>query len=95
MTQNCFVKDGIYVFGLARVERVRFPERLNGFPGSGPGVRPITNDTDIPSSNAGLRATNDLGICARMTEGIATRVSYRTEFNDSPDPGAKNMENTR
>ncbi len=138
---NYYVNDQFYVFGLARVERDRFPEKLEGFLGFGPGVRVInnettawrlqagpgvryqeldggpavteeavlassrfhhkftdtiflTNDTDILSSNAGLLATNDLGVSFRMTEGLATRVSYRTEFNDSPAPGAKNTDNT-
>ncbi len=138
---NYYMNDQFYLFGLARVERDRFPEKLEGFLGFGPGFRLInnettawriqagpgiryqeldggpstteeavmassrlyhkftdtiflTNDTDILSSNAGLLATNDLGVSFRMTEGLATRVSYRTEYNDSPAPGAKNMDNT-
>jgi putative salt-induced outer membrane protein len=29
-----------------------------------------------------------------MTEGLATRVSYRTEYNDNPAPGTLDLDNT-
>ena len=54
----------------------------------------VTNDTDLLNSKAGLLATNDFGVSFQMTEGLATRVSYRTEFNDSPAPGTKKTDNT-
>ncbi len=138
---NYYVNDQFYVFGLARAERDKFPERKEGFIGFGPGVRLIntettawrvqagpgvryqklgtdpstteaavmgssrvyhkftdtifvTNDTDLLKSKVGLLATNDFGISFQMTDGLATRVSYRTEYNDSPAPGTKKTDNT-
>lgn len=54
----------------------------------------VTNDTDLLNSKAGTLATNDFGVSFKMTEGLATRVSYRTEYNDSPAPGSKKTDNT-
>lgn len=54
----------------------------------------LTNDTDILNSKAGTLMTNDFGISFRMSEGLATRVSYRTEYNNKPAPGVKKSDNT-
>ncbi|MDO9527379.1 MAG: DUF481 domain-containing protein [Gemmobacter sp.] len=54
----------------------------------------MTNDTDLLNSKAGLLATNDFGVSFKMTEGLATRVSYRTEYNNNPAPGTKKSDNT-
>ena len=40
----------------------------------------ITNDTDYLTSDASDVATNDLGLNFRMSENLATRVSYKTEY---------------
>lgn len=45
----------------------------------------MSNDTDILNSNSALRINNDLGVSFKMTDSIATRVSYLTEYNDSRD----------
>ncbi len=42
-----------------------------------------TNDTDILTSDAGLRVSNDLGVNFRVTDSFSTRVSYLTDYNDS------------
>ena len=54
----------------------------------------LTNDTDLLNSKAGLLATNDFGVNFKMSEGLATRVSYRTEYNDTPAPGTRKSDNT-
>lgn len=42
-----------------------------------------TNDTDVLKSDSALRVNNDLGFNVKMTDMLATRVSYLTEYNDS------------
>lgn len=42
-----------------------------------------TNDTDILKSDSALRINNDLGLNFKMSEVLATRISYLTEYNDS------------
>lgn len=42
-----------------------------------------TNDTDILKSDSALRINNDLGVNFKMSDTIATRISYLTEYNDS------------
>ncbi|MDO5606524.1 MAG: DUF481 domain-containing protein [Paracoccus sp. (in: a-proteobacteria)] len=43
----------------------------------------VTNDTDyITSSSAGDEITNELGLNYRMSDQLATRVSYRTEYQE-------------
>jgi putative salt-induced outer membrane protein len=43
----------------------------------------LTNDTDVLSSDAALRASNDFGVNLKLTDAISTRVSYLTDYNDS------------
>jgi putative salt-induced outer membrane protein len=43
----------------------------------------VTNDTDVLSSDSALRANNDLGVNFKITDGLSTRVSYLTDFNDA------------
>ena len=40
-------------------------------------------DTDILSSDAALRISNDLGVNFKVSDAFSTRVSYLTEYNDS------------
>ncbi|WCR11900.1 DUF481 domain-containing protein [Paracoccus stylophorae] len=40
----------------------------------------VTNDTDFLSSDANDVITNELGLNFRMSEQLATRVSYQTEY---------------
>lgn len=54
----------------------------------------LTNDTDILASDNDTIATNDLGVNFKMSDRLATRVSYRTEYNSDPLPGLKNTDNT-
>jgi len=54
----------------------------------------LTNDTDILNSKVGMLATNDFGISFQMSEGLATRLSYRSEYNNKPAPGTKKTDNT-
>lgn len=42
-----------------------------------------TNDTDVLKSDSALRVNNDLGLNFKMSEVLATRISYLTEYNDS------------
>ena len=42
-----------------------------------------TNDTDVLYSDTALRINNDLGVNFKVTDTVATRVSYLTEYNDS------------
>jgi putative salt-induced outer membrane protein len=43
----------------------------------------VTNDTDVLKSKSALRANNDLGLNFKVTDRMATRISYLTEYNDS------------
>lgn len=45
----------------------------------------VTNDTDVLKSDTALRVNNDLGLNVKMTDTIATRISYLTDYNDSRD----------
>ncbi len=40
----------------------------------------LTNDTDYLTSDANDVATNELGLNVKMTDALATRVSYKTEY---------------
>ena len=42
-----------------------------------------TNDTDILRTESSLRVNNDFGINFQVSDAMATRVSYMTEYNDS------------
>ena len=43
----------------------------------------MSNDTDILKTDSALRINNDLGVNFKMTDALATRVSYLTEYDDS------------
>lgn len=43
----------------------------------------LTNDTDVLSSDSALRANNDLGVNFKITDGLSTRISYLTDYNDA------------
>lgn len=43
----------------------------------------LTNDTDVLSSDAALRANNDLGVNFKVTDTLSTRISYLTDYNDA------------
>ncbi len=42
-----------------------------------------TNDTDILRTESSLRVNNDFGINFQVSDAMATRVSYMTEYNDN------------
>ena len=42
-----------------------------------------TNDTDILRTDSSLRVNNDFGINFQVSDAMATRLSYMTEYNDS------------
>ncbi len=42
-----------------------------------------TNDTDVLKTESSLRVNNDFGINLQVTDAMATRISYLTEYNDS------------
>ena len=42
-----------------------------------------TNDTDVLKTESSLRVNNDFGINLQVTDALATRISYLTEYNDS------------
>ncbi|WP_151718071.1 DUF481 domain-containing protein [Gemmobacter serpentinus] len=42
-----------------------------------------TNDTDVLYSDTALRVNNDLGVNFKMSDRMATRVSYLTEYNEA------------
>lgn len=51
----------------------------------------LTNDTDILSSDeAGESITNELGLNFKMSEQLATRVSYKTEYESERTPRTDN-----
>ncbi|MFC7704006.1 YdiY family protein [Plastorhodobacter daqingensis] len=54
----------------------------------------ITNDTDVLHSDVNTLTTNDLGLNVAMTEGLATRISLRTDYNTDPAPDRRNTDNT-
>jgi len=43
----------------------------------------LTNDTDVLTSDAALRANNDFGVNFKVSDAVSTRLSYVTEYNDS------------
>jgi len=43
----------------------------------------LTDDTDILRTDSSLRVNNDFGINFQVSDAMATRVSYMTEYNDS------------
>ncbi|EPX78216.1 DUF481 domain-containing protein [Litoreibacter arenae] len=54
----------------------------------------LTNDTDILSSSANTVVSNDLGVNFKMSDNLATRVSYKTDYNSDPTAGRKSTDNT-
>ncbi len=54
----------------------------------------LTNDTDVLGSDSNTLVTNDFGINVKMSDNLATRVSYRTDYNSDPLPGFVNTDNT-
>ena len=54
----------------------------------------LTNDTDILVSDENTAATNDLGVNFKMSDRLATRFSYRTEYDSDPLPGLESTDNT-
>lgn len=51
----------------------------------------LTNDTDyLGSSDANDRVTNELGLNFRVSDQLATRVSYRTEYVENRDTRTDN-----
>jgi putative salt-induced outer membrane protein len=54
----------------------------------------LTNDTDVLTSDINTLVTNDFGVNFRTTDTLSTRISYRTEYNDTPLPGFENADNT-
>ncbi|WP_417475111.1 DUF481 domain-containing protein [Leisingera sp.] len=53
----------------------------------------LTMDTDVLFSDADTVVTNDLGVNFKITDRLATRVSYRTEWDSDPLPGLKSTDN--
>ena len=43
----------------------------------------LTNDTDVLKTHSSLRINNDFGINFKMTDVLATRLSYLVEYNDA------------
>lgn len=54
----------------------------------------MTNDTDVLFSDEDTVVTNDLGVNFKITDVMATRVSYRTEWDSDPLPGLKSADNS-
>ena len=54
----------------------------------------LTNDTDVLTSDVNTIVTNDFGVNFRVTDTLSTRVSYRTDYNDTPLPGRESTDNT-
>ncbi|MHA6346403.1 DUF481 domain-containing protein [Roseivivax sp. CAU 1761] len=54
----------------------------------------MTNDTDFLFSDSDRLVTNDVGINFKISARLATRLSYRTEFNSDPLPGLEKTDNT-
>lgn len=54
----------------------------------------LTNDTDILGSEVNVLIQNDLGVNFKVSDSITTRVSYRTDHNTDPAPGAAATDNT-
>ena len=53
----------------------------------------FTNDTDIIYSDVGTQVINDAGINFRLTDSLATRVSYRVDYNSDPLPDYEETDN--
>ena len=53
----------------------------------------VTNDTDILHSDINTVATNDLALNFKMSDALATRFSYRTEYNSDPIGNLEHYDN--
>ncbi len=53
----------------------------------------LTNDTDVLHSDVNTVATNDLALNFKMTDALATRFSYRTEYNSDPIRNLEHYDN--
>ncbi|MBT0959330.1 DUF481 domain-containing protein [Alphaproteobacteria bacterium KMM 3653] len=54
----------------------------------------LSNDTDVLFSEGSNLATNDIGVNFKVSDKLATRVGYRTEYNSEPLAGYKKSDNT-
>lgn len=73
-----YLKDGTgnsnSEFGVIASSRLYYAFNPNVF---------LTNDTDVLKTHSTWRINNDFGINFKMTDVLATRISYLTEYNDS------------
>ena len=54
----------------------------------------VTNDTDVIYSETATTVTNDLALNVSLTDTLALRTSYTTNFNDQTDATFSDAENT-
>ena len=54
----------------------------------------VTNDTDVIYSETATTVTNDLALNVSLTDSLALRTSYTTNFNDQTDATFSDAENT-
>lgn len=54
----------------------------------------LTNDTDVVFSDSSTVAANDFGVNYKLTNALAARASYRTEWTSDPLPGLTDTDNT-
>lgn len=54
----------------------------------------LTNDTDVLFSDQDTFVTNDLGVNFKVSKSIATRVSYRSEWDSNPLQNFKSSDNS-
>lgn len=54
----------------------------------------VTNDTDVIYSETATTVTNDLALSVALTDTLALRTSYTTNFNDQTDATFSDAENT-
>lgn len=54
----------------------------------------VTNDTDIIYSDASTTLSNDLAVNVALTDTLALRTSYATQFNDATDASFSDGANT-
>ncbi len=54
----------------------------------------LTNDTDVLFSDANTEILNDFGISLSVTNTLATRISYRTDYVSDPQPLFEHTDNT-
>lgn len=54
----------------------------------------LTNDTDYLTSDSGDTITNSLGLGFKLTEALATKVSYDTDYESNDATGTSSTDNT-